>query len=158
MAGISGVDKFLFQYCQKIVIFSKDEHQILLCKRQGEADYNNTFTFIGGKMETSDDSILAGLKREKDEEVGTAFKVKILPTCSYNVLFRKQDGRSMIVPHYLAFYESGEIKLSDEYSEYRWVDLKELKAFEPKIPNIPEMTRRVLKLKNQVSDDEFSTI
>jgi len=41
---------------------------VLLCKRQGETELNEIFTFIGGKMETTDDSILQGLKREKDEE------------------------------------------------------------------------------------------
>jgi hypothetical protein len=62
------------------------------------------FSFIGGKMETTDDGIIAGLKREKDEEVGENFKIKIFPNLSYNTFFRKKDGNAMILPHYLAVH------------------------------------------------------
>ncbi len=55
-------------------------------------------------METTDDGIIAGLKREKDEEVGTQFKVKIFHTLSHNTFFRKKDGNAMILPHYLAIH------------------------------------------------------
>jgi len=64
------MDKYLFQYCQKIVVYSEDEASVLLCKRKGEADYDGDFSFIGGKMELSDKDFVAGLRREKNEEVG----------------------------------------------------------------------------------------
>ncbi len=97
-------------------------------------------------METTDTSIIAGLKREKDEEVGENFKIKIYTQFSLNLLFRKKDGNSMILPHYLAIYEKGEINLNDEYSEYQWVNIDNLKDFEPKIPNIPETVKELLLL------------
>ena len=64
------MEQYNFQYCQKIVVLSKDRTKVLLCKRKGEADYDGIFSFIGGKMETTDISIIEGLKREKDEETG----------------------------------------------------------------------------------------
>lgn len=82
----------LFQYCQKLVILSPDMQNVLLAKRKDEADYNGIYTFIGGKMETTDESILAGMKREKDEEIGNAAVVRVLPDETYNLLFRKKDG------------------------------------------------------------------
>ncbi len=127
----------LFQYCQKLVILSSDKQKVLLAKRKGEADYDGTFSFIGGKMETTDESLLAGMRREKDEEIGPDAKVQILPTESYNLLFRKKDGNVMVLPHIAGTYVSGDIHLSDEYSEYRWVPLTDLATFEPKIDNIP---------------------
>ncbi|HUB93256.1 MAG TPA: NUDIX domain-containing protein [Verrucomicrobiae bacterium] len=135
------VDTTLFQYCQKLIVLSKDRQSVLLAKRKGEADYNGTFTFIGGKMETTDDSLLAGMKREKDEEVGSDVRVAVLADESYNVLFRKKDGHVMVLPHIAALYVSGSIKLSDEYSEYQWVPVVELDVFEPKVANIPELAR-----------------
>lgn len=148
-----------FQYCQKIVVLSADKTQVLLCKRRGEADYDGTFSFIGGKMETTDTSILAGLKREKDEEVGADFKIALYPNFSCNTLFRKSDGNAMILPHYLAFHKSGGIDLrEEEYSEYRWVNLDELDAFEPKIPNIPETVRELLKLEKISLENEYMEI
>lgn len=147
-------EKYNFQYCQKIVIYSKDGSEILLCKRKGEEDYDGVYSFIGGKMETADNSIVEGLKREKDEEVGNEFKVRIFPTCSTNIFFVKNDGSRMILPHYYAVHEEGEIELNKEYSEYTWVPLAEVGSFEPKIPNIPEILAKFEVIKNVLSDTE----
>lgn len=152
------MDIYEFQYCQKIVVLSSDGTSVLLCRRKGEADYDGTFSFIGGKMETSDASILEGLRREKDEEVGKCFKIRIAPMFSVNALFRKKDGNSMILPHYLAYHLEGEIGLSGEYSEYQWVKLDRLNTFEPKIENIPQTVQTLLRLRNTLTDADFVEI
>jgi len=151
------MDKYNFHYCQKIVVYSKDCSSVLLCKRKGEADYDGVYSFIGGKMETTDGSIMEGLKREKDEEVGSEFKVKIFPTYSTNAFFVKKDGSRMVLPHYYAVHEEGEIKLNEEYSEYTWVPLVDIYMFEPKIPNIPEIITKLESLK-QIQCDTDSVI
>lgn len=150
--------KYNFQYCQKIVVLSKDKNRVLLCKRKGEADYDSTFSFIGGKMETTDLSIIKGLKREKDEEVGADFKIRLYPRFNLNLLFRKKDGKTMILPHYLAIYESGDVNLNEEYSEYQWVEIKDLNEFEPKISTIPEMVNKILRLEKIANKEEFVLI
>jgi NADH pyrophosphatase NudC (nudix superfamily) len=132
------MERYNFQYCQKIVVFSSDLTSVLLCRRQDEKDLNGIFTFIGGKMEITDESILAGLLREKNEEVGAAFKINIFTKYSTNLFYIKKDGSRMILPHYFAIHKSGEIVLNSEYSEYRWVKIEDLNEFEPKIPNIPK--------------------
>lgn len=73
-------DTTFFQYCQKLVILSADTQRVLLARRSGEADYDVTYSFIGGKMETTDASILDGMKREKDEEIGANTRVAELTT------------------------------------------------------------------------------
>ena len=40
------MDKYSFQICQKIVVFSKDHTKVLLCKRKGEPDFNGIFSKI----------------------------------------------------------------------------------------------------------------
>jgi 8-oxo-dGTP pyrophosphatase MutT (NUDIX family) len=152
------MNKYNFQNCQKIVVFSHNGTKVLLAKRKGEADYNSTFSFIGGKMETSDSSIINGLKREKDEEAGKNFKIKIYPTFSINLLFRKKDGSVMILPHYYAVHVNGNVKLCKEYSEYRWVNLNELDSFEPKIPTIPDIVKKFIRFKKIMNKDEFVLI
>ena len=147
--------KYNFQYCQKIVVLSKDKNRVLLCKRKGEADYDGTFSFIGGKMEITDVSIIKGLKREKDEEVGINFKIMLYPKFSLNLLFRKKDGNSMIIPHYFAIHEKGDVNLNKEYSEYKWVEIEDLNEFEPKIYNIPETVNEILKLEKIANKEEF---
>lgn len=47
----------------------------------------------------------------------------------------------MILPHIAGIFIGGDIKLNDEYSEYKWVLIDELEEFEPKIDNVPELTK-----------------
>lgn len=151
--------KYNFQYCQKLIIFSEDWSKVLLAKRQGEANYDGAFSFIGGKMEISDEIIIAGLKREKDEEIGASAKVSVYPLATNNLLFRKADGSAMILPHYLARFTGGDITLNpQEYSEYRWVAIEDLPALEPKIDNIPTMTAWALALKPHANPNDFLEI
>lgn len=147
-----------FQYNQKMVLLSRDKKSVLLAKRQSESDYDATFTFAGGKLEVSDDDFIDGLRREKDEELGEKCKVKICPLISWNVLFRKADGNTVIVAHFPAHYLGGEIELSDEYSEYKWVKLSELEEFEPKVPNIPHITQRITEIAGSLKPNEWQEI
>lgn len=129
-----------------------------MARRAGEDDYNNTYSFIGGKLEIDDGGILAGLKREKNEEVGESFIIKIQPHASYNVYFVKNSGRHMIIPHYFAQYVGGEVTLNHEYSDYKWVKLTDLADFEPKIENIAEVASRMLDLYASFKEADFVTI
>jgi hypothetical protein len=109
-------------------------------------------------METTDQSILAGLKREKDEEVGPSFKIKVFPFFTTNILFTKKDGSAMILPHIYAIHLEGEIQLSEEYSEYKWVKLDEIDKFEPKINTIPDVLNKFALLKKILSETKFEVI
>jgi len=149
------MDKYSFQNCQKIVVFSEDNTKVLLAKRKGENDFDGTFSFIGGKMENTDKNLVEGMRREKNEEVGEQCKIKLYPIFNTANYFIKKDGSYMVLPHYYARYLSGVIKINDEYSEYRWVPIVELDTFEPKIPNVPEYTRRLLKLLPLMSESDF---
>ena len=143
-----------FQYCQKIVVFSQDGKNVLLCKRKGEADFDSVFSFIGGKMETTDGQIIEGLRREKNEEVGEQFKIKIFPTFTTNEFFVKKDGNAMVLPHYYAIHESGDIILNEEYSEYKRVPVAEIVDFEPKIYTIPGILDKLAVLKEIIYKTE----
>ncbi len=49
-------------------------------------------------------------------------------------------------------------ELMDEYSEWQRVSIDQLREFEPKVPNIPEVYSKVLALKQIVSKDDFTII
>lgn len=149
------LEKYSFQYCQKIVIFSKDLSKVLLCKRHGEADYDGVYSFIGGKMERSDESILSGIRREKNEEVGEQFVIEVFPTFVIPVYFQKKDGHHMLLPHYFARHKKGDVRLSKEYSEFLWVEKAKLPEFEPKIKNIPEIVDSLLNLSSLMKKKDF---
>lgn len=130
------MDDTHFQFCPKLAIFDREHSRVLLCKRKGEMDYDGVYSLIGGKMEHRDVSIVQGIAREKNEEVGHGFLIRLLPHFSVNVLFQKQDGNKMILPHYYAEHLSGDPKLSDEYSDWKWVPLSALETWTPMVKNI----------------------
>lgn len=153
-------DTTLFQYCAKLIIFSADKSAVLLARRKGEADYDGTFTFVGGKTETTDGSLLAGIQREKNEEIGESAKVKVCWTMScYQAWFQKASGQALVLPHHVAVFQGGDIQLNpDEYAEYKWVPLAELDAFEPKIANIPGAVLAAQRLLAILQPDDFTSI
>ena len=148
----------LFQYCQKIVVFNEARDAVLLAKRKGEADFDGTFSFIGGKLETFDGGLLSGLQREKNEEIGTTAKLKICPSLSHNEYYIKKDGNAMVLPHYLAIYTGGDIALNEEYSEYEWVKLSELHDFKPKIDTIEPAVQWAIRIAKVTPEEEFVVI
>ncbi len=147
-----------FQYCQKLIVLNQQLDSVLLAKRKGEADFDGVFSFIGGKMETTDETLIAGMQREKNEEVGDQVCLKVLPKESYNLLFRKKDGSSMVLPHIAGVYEGGDITLNEEYSEYAWVALDGLDSFEPKIETVVEATTWALGRLSAASESDFVKI
>ena len=152
------MDQYSFQYCQKLVIFSRDKTKVLLGKRKGEADYDGVFSFFGGKMEVTDASFLAGLKREKNEELGAEFRIQVYPLFTYNLPYTKRDGRKMVLPHYYAVHVSGEPHINEEYEEVRWVSLDDLDSFESKVETIPATVREISKLEKIIKKGDMILI
>jgi 8-oxo-dGTP pyrophosphatase MutT (NUDIX family) len=146
-----------FQYCQKLVVLD-DEDRVLLARRKGEADYDGTYSFVGGKAEVSDGGILEAMKREKVEEIGRRALILVAPYLSFNVYFTKKDGNAMILPHVYARYVSGAIDLNEEYSDYKWVPIAELRDFEPKIDTIPEAVAWAKKLGQIITEEDLYEI
>lgn len=152
------MDETHFQYCPKLAVFNAARTELLLCRRRGEADYDQVFSLIGGKMEHKDASIEEAIRREKDEEVGSKFRVRLLQHLSVDVLFTKKDGNRMILPHFYAEHVSGEIVLSDEYSEFRWISVDRLEACAPMIENIKWITPLLRRAASNAAALEFVEI
>lgn len=145
-----------FQYCQKLIVFDKSFQKVLLAKRKGEQDYDGVFSFIGGKMETTDGGFVESMGREKAEEIGAEAQVSVVPIPVYHTLFNKKDGSAMILPHYIARYDGGDIKINDEYSEYQWVSVDDLSSFSPKIDTIEPAVEGALRHIEHFKDDFIS--
>ena len=151
-------EKYLFVVCQKIAVFRNNDTEVLLAKRSGEEDFDSTYAYIVGKMEMGDNGIVGSLRREKNEEIGEQAKISVYPLVSYNVHFVKKNGHHVILPHYYARYESGEILLGEEYSDYKWVKVKDLSSFKPMIENIVEISDRLLEIKATARVSDFVSI
>lgn len=153
-------NQYLFQFCQKLVVFSADKQSVLFARRKGEADFDEYWSLIGGKMETTDGGIVEGIRREKDEEVGADFRIRVAPMVScYNVHYQKKNGTHMILPHYIAIHDAGDVVLNgEEYSEYTWVPLSELDDFGPKVDNTTSVVKNAQRLLPVLGEDDFVTV
>jgi ADP-ribose pyrophosphatase YjhB (NUDIX family) len=144
-----------FQYCPKLAVFDATGGKLLLCRRKGEQDYDGVFSLIGGKMEHKDPSIVDAIRREKNEEVGQHFTIRLLSTVSVNILFVKKDGNRMILPHYYAVHVRGDVTLSDEYSEFKWISLEDLPTFSPMVENVKWIAPLLQRMSIQARSDDF---
>jgi 8-oxo-dGTP diphosphatase len=109
-----------------VAVIRNSEGKYLILKRHpGEIAYPNMYTFPGGKVE-GNDSIEETLVKEVEEEIGLILKPgKILLK---DKTFIRPDDQTAKVWSYLCEVVSDlPIKLSSDFTDYKWVNLDELK-------------------------------
>jgi 8-oxo-dGTP diphosphatase len=88
--------------------------------------------FPGGKIQQDEDNFDEALKREVREETGLEIEVKnIFTRWSLEFSQGKNIGKQVYLVGFRCKYKSGEVKISEEHKEYRWVNkdnYRELKS------------------------------
>ncbi len=101
--------------------FLKKGNQILILTSSDRAEIG--LDFPGGKINQEETNLLEALKREVREEtslevkVGTPFAVW---TNDWSTSKYAKD--EIFLVGYICDYVSGEVKLSSEHTDYRWID------------------------------------
>lgn len=115
-----------------IHLLVRKQEKYLVLKRSGEdKDDPNHWDLPGGGIRYLEKPLDAAL-REAKEEAG--IHVKIINVLDmWGKLF---EGNWSIESLVEADYDSGEVTLSKEHSDYRWVTKQELKEIEPKASNL----------------------
>lgn len=106
-----------FKVSQYVVILNK-KNKVLLLEASEKTKIPGKWSFPGGHIELKE-SVENSLKREIKEE--TNLEIKDISPINTEVI---KDTYTII---FSATYLSGEIQLSDEHKNYRWVDLEEMK-------------------------------
>jgi 8-oxo-dGTP diphosphatase len=113
----------LFQVAAKAII-KKDDQILLVLTANGHYD------FPGGRMDESevDKPLETVLYREAIEELGKDVNIEVNRIAFVCKRQLKRDGNitQILAVFYEADYKGGEISLSNEHSEYKWVDPREL--------------------------------
>ena len=109
-----------FRNAAKAFIINNDK-LLLLKRRANDPHKPGAWDIPGGRLELGEDPF-EGLKRETREE--TTLDVNIVMPISVNH-FVRDDGQKITLTIYLCELVSGEIKLSEEHTEYKWTDLKD---------------------------------
>ena len=106
-------------------VFRKVENKIcfLLLKRANNKIYEHLWQGVAGKIETGESAWQAAL-RELNEETG--LQPKHMFIADHVSKFYEQIGdRINLVPVFGIEVESEEVRLSDEHTEFRWMDVDE---------------------------------
>ncbi len=145
----------VYQVCPKVAIFYQG--RVLIAKRQSETELNETYTLVGGKLEHTDKTILAGIRRELQEEIGNDCSIRLLKTFAVVVEYIKQDGSRMILPHFYGEFLRGTISLSKEYSDFQWVLIEALPQLPRTIRNLEAVCRELIRITAIAGADDYTT-
>lgn len=119
-------------------IIRRDDGRILVLKRSDGDDHKpGVWETVGGGMD-QEETPQEALKREIVEETGLSVSV----SNPFNVFtFKKDTGEFKVGITFLCDYLSGEVKLSHEHSDFRWIDPKEFAGMES-VPSLHDEIAR----------------
>jgi len=109
-------------------IIIKNNQALIIKRRPNDVHNPGTWDIPGGRLEPGEDPA-QGVKREAKEEVNLDIEI-ILPIDVQH--FTRQDGQVITMIIYLCRPVSEEVKLSEEHTEYKWVNLDNLDDSFPK--------------------------
>lgn len=130
------------QYFLAVKGIIQKDGKILVLKRSDTDDHRpGVWETVGGGMD-KEESPQEALLREIAEETGLVASVN----SPFNVFaFKKDTGEFKVGITFLCEYVSGEVKLSDEHSEYRWIEPTVFAQLES-VPSLHEEIDRYAKL------------
>lgn len=134
------IKKMLFQVPAKAVVVKGDK--VLILKRMsGNMRFSGKYDFPGGAVEHGE-TILEALRREVEEEINLEVEIGpvIFTSDSEREYLLDEKGERRIKVYtksigFIAYYKSGEVKLSDEHESFEWLSIQEaIKKFDEKDP------------------------
>jgi 8-oxo-dGTP diphosphatase len=115
--------------CRVFGVIQNSDGKILLIKRRtGEMLENPEYCgweLVGGGLEHGEDP-MACVERECLEETGLIIRAERL----YQARAGTRNGKPLLSIGFICQYVSGEVRLTDEHSDYKWVTCQELAGIE----------------------------
>ena len=123
-------------------IIRRSDGKMLVLKRSSKDDHKpGVWETVGGGMDR-EETPQEALMREIQEDTSLDVRVDV----PFNVFsFKKDTGEFKVGITFLCEYLSGEVMLSDEHSEYRWIDPKEFADLES-VPSLHAEIARYVEL------------
>ena len=116
--------------------------KILIIKRKVADVFTGLWDIPGGKVE-SEDNLFEGIAREIKEEVNLKL-TKILLTLSTSKFVGSLRDHPIIFRNIYLCSAEGEVKLSDEHSDFLWVEPEELINYQfPDDPDLQSVLARI---------------
>jgi 8-oxo-dGTP diphosphatase len=112
---------------QKVFIINQKQ-ELLIIKRKHVEIYQSLWDIPGGKLQ-DDETLKEALTRELQEEVGLQLNTIIIILSSAKFIGSMPDHPILFRNFYLCA-TTGNVALSPEHSEYKWIKVNELKNFQ----------------------------
>lgn len=111
------------------ILLKNEDGKYLVVRRSAEKypEMGPKWGIVGGRINTGF-SLLENLKREVMEEIGLEITGEPKLITAQDIL--KIRGKHIVRLTYMGFTD-GEVKLSEEHSEYKWISFEEVKNLEP---------------------------
>lgn len=97
----------------------KGNKMLLLKRRSNDVHKPGAWDIPGGRLDIGEDPFL-GVKRETMEETGLNIET-VLPLDIHH--FTRDDGQKITMIVFLCKALSGDVKLSEEHTEHKWIDV-----------------------------------
>ncbi len=110
-------------YSQRAVLYDPHQKKYLLVKENTLKIEKGAWQFAGGRVD-ADENLEESFAREVAEELGDVTYRVIGPLSGVCVPYH--DELYGVIMSYLVMYESGEIVLSNEHSECKWVSAEDI--------------------------------
>jgi ADP-ribose pyrophosphatase YjhB (NUDIX family) len=114
-------DMIIVNFRVAVKAFIVEGERLFAIKRVGDdVQSPNIWEIPGGRLELGEDPIL-GVMREIREETGMYIDVKYPMTIRH---FERADGQIITMIVFLCKPRGGEMKISDEHSDFEWIDIE----------------------------------
>jgi len=124
--------------------------KILIMKRSKERDFQpETWEVVTGRLE-AEESPVDGILREVVEETG--LKVEVILPLDTGFFYRGGKEFPMVFISYYCKYLEGEVKLTWEHSESKWINLGEAVNL-PDLKHFHAMLNNLKKLKKHLPEN-----
>ena len=134
------------------------ENKFLILKRSDERDFEaGMWETVTGRLE-ADESPVIGVQREIEEETG--LKADVVYPLDIGFFYRGGKEFPMVFISFYCKYIEGEVKITWEHSEYKWVTLEEAILL-PDLRHFHVMFKNLQKMKEYLPEDfkyDFSVI
>lgn len=133
-------------YVGLAAVIEKDD-KFLVFKRSPKRDFApNSWEPVTGRLE-EEKNPEDGVLREIEEEIGV--KAQIIMPIDAGFFYRGGKDFPMVFINYWCKYLEGEVKISWEHSEYKWISIDDALA-EPTLEHFHQEFQRILKIKKHL--------
>lgn len=122
----------------------KDGKLLLIRRRPNDVHKPGEWDIPGGRLELGENPF-EGLKREAHEETGLEIEI-IMPIDVH--YFTRDDNQKIQLTIFICTPKLDKIKLSEEHTEYNWLDLKN------PMDNFPQWLHKVIERYNKFELDK----